>query len=152
MDDMILIHNDKEYLKYCKQEIEKCVNEKLNLQLNSKTQTGQLKSGIDFLGFRHILMPNGKILRFLRGQAKVKLKNDKSWHHSLNKHQLSENIASHCFRLTSDNINSNQNMALNKNYLYLVFTFIIFYAIITLTRKCFKRAINQKEDVWQQLI
>lgn len=38
------------------------------------------------------------------------------------------------------------------NYLYLVFTLIIFYAIITLTRKCFKRAINQKEDVWQQLI
>lgn len=74
MDDMILIHNDKEYLKYCKQEIEKCVNEKLNLQLNSKTQIGQLKSGIDFLGFRHILMPNGKILRFLRSQAKVKLK------------------------------------------------------------------------------
>ena len=75
MDDMILIHHDKEYLKLCKQEIEKCVSEKLNLKLNSKTQIGQLKNGIDFLGFRNILMKNGKILRLLRGQAKSKLKN-----------------------------------------------------------------------------
>lgn len=67
MDDMILIHHDKEYLKLCKQEIEKCVSEKLNLKLNSKTQIGQLKNGIDFLGFRNILMKNGKILRLLRG-------------------------------------------------------------------------------------
>ena len=75
MDDMILIHHDKEYLKLCRQEIEKCVSEKLNLKLNSKTQIGQLKNGIDFLGFRNILMKNGKILRLLRGQAKSKLKN-----------------------------------------------------------------------------
>ena len=74
MDDMILIHHDKEYLKLCKQEIEKCVSEKLNLKLNSKTQIGQLKNGIDFLSFRNILMKNGKILRLLRGQAKSKLK------------------------------------------------------------------------------
>ena len=71
---MILIHHDKEYLKLCKQEIEKCVSEKLNLKLNSKTQIGQLKNGIDFLSFRNILMKNGKILRLLRGQAKLRLR------------------------------------------------------------------------------
>lgn len=74
MDDMILVHNDKEYLKYCKNEIENCVNNELKLQLNSKTQLSQLKNGIDFLGFRHILCQNGKVKRLLRGQAKLRLK------------------------------------------------------------------------------
>ncbi len=50
MDDMILVHNNKEFLKFCKQEIEKCVKEELNLSFNSKTQIGRLKNGIDFLG------------------------------------------------------------------------------------------------------
>lgn len=74
MDDMILIHNDKEYLKYCRLEIEKCVKEELVLSLNSKTQIGRLKNGIDFLGFRHILYEKGKIKTFLRGQAKLRLR------------------------------------------------------------------------------
>ena len=74
MDDMILIHNDKNYLKHCKEEIEKCAKHELNLSLNSKTQIGQLSEGIDFLGFRHILGKNGKILSFLRKQAKYKMK------------------------------------------------------------------------------
>ena len=74
MDDMILVHNNKEYLKFCKQEIEKCVKEELDLSLNSKTQIGRLKNGIDFLGFRHILCEKGKIKTFLRGQAKLRLR------------------------------------------------------------------------------
>lgn len=74
MDDMILIHHDKEYLKYCKEEIEKCANTKLALELNSKTQISSLKNGIDFLGFRHVLTDSGKILRLLRGQAKLRMK------------------------------------------------------------------------------
>lgn len=74
IDDMILVHNHKEYLKFCKQEIEKCVKEELDLSLNSKTQIGRLKNGIDFLGFRHILCEKGKIKTFLRGQAKLRLR------------------------------------------------------------------------------
>lgn len=74
MDDMIYIHHDKEYLKYCKEQIKRCVNDKLNLQLNSKTQIGLLKNSIDFLGFRHILCEKGKIKTFLRGQAKLRLR------------------------------------------------------------------------------
>ena len=35
MDDMILVHNDKEYLKFCKEEIEKCANNHLKLILNN---------------------------------------------------------------------------------------------------------------------
>lgn len=74
MDDMILVHHDKEYLKFCKQQIEKTLNQELKLTLNSKTQIVSLKNGIDFLGFRHILTPTGKVIHLLRGQAKLKMK------------------------------------------------------------------------------
>lgn len=74
MDDMILIHTDKDFLFYCKQQIEKIVTEELNLQLNNKTQISQLRNGIDFLGFRHVLLKNGKLLTLLRGQAKCRMK------------------------------------------------------------------------------
>ena len=48
MDDFILIHKDKEYLKYRLKEIEKvCVNN-LKLNLNCKTQIGKVSNGIDF--------------------------------------------------------------------------------------------------------
>lgn len=81
MDDMILVHHDKEFLKFCKEQIEKCANEQLKLQLNSKTQIGKLSNGIDFLGFRHILSKNGKVLCFLRGHGKRRLtKNMRSLH------------------------------------------------------------------------
>ena len=36
MDDMILLHHDKEYLKYCKQVITEFVETQLNLSLNKK--------------------------------------------------------------------------------------------------------------------
>lgn len=74
MDDMILVHKDKDYLKYCKTEIENYCQNVLKLELNEKTQISKLANGIDFLGFRTILLKNGKILRFLRGQAKRRLK------------------------------------------------------------------------------
>lgn len=74
MDDMILVHHDKEYLKFCKKEIENCVNNNLKLELNNKTQISSLKNGIDFLGFRHCVTENGKVLKLLRGQAKDRLK------------------------------------------------------------------------------
>lgn len=74
MDDMILVHHDKDYLKYCKQQIERCANNNLKIELNNKTQITHLKNGVDFLGFKHILTENGKVLKLLRGQAKVRLK------------------------------------------------------------------------------
>jgi len=74
MDDFILVHHDKEYLKHCKREIEKFAQDRLVLRLNKKTQIVQLKNGIDFIGFRHVLCDGGKVLRLLRGQAKVRMK------------------------------------------------------------------------------
>ena len=74
MDDFILIHKDKEYLKYCLKEIEKvCVNN-LKLTLNRKTQIGKVSNGIDFLGFRLTLTDTGKVIKKLRSSSKTRIK------------------------------------------------------------------------------
>lgn len=74
MDDMILVHNDKQYLNYCKNEINKLCNDQLDLKLNHKTQIGLVKNGIDFLGYRHILNEKGKIIVKLRYSSKQRMK------------------------------------------------------------------------------
>ena len=74
MDDMILIHRDKKFLNYCKDEINHLCYDLLKLNLNSKTQIGSLKNGIDFLGYRHILNDKGKIILKLRSSSKQRLK------------------------------------------------------------------------------
>lgn len=74
MDDMILIHRDKGYLVKCKQEIESFCQQFLDLKLNEKTQIGELKNGIDFLGYRHILSNTGKIIVKLRASSKQRMK------------------------------------------------------------------------------
>lgn len=74
MDDMILIHRDKNYLQKCLKEIETTCQKELHLSLNQKTQIGMVKNGIDFLGYRHILTQNGVIIRKLRSSSKIRLK------------------------------------------------------------------------------
>ena len=74
MDDFILIHRDKKYLQYCLKEINKVCNEKLNLELNQKTQIGIAYNDIDFLGFNHILTNSGKVIRKLRFSSKQKMR------------------------------------------------------------------------------
>ena len=74
MDDMILIHRDKNYLRKCKNEIENTCKNELYLDLNNKTQIGKVSNGIDFLGFRNILTSNGKVIRKLRSSAKIRMK------------------------------------------------------------------------------
>ena len=74
MDDMLLLHESKEALQKCKKEIERLCNSELALSLNQKTQIGKVANGIDFLGFKYTLTSNGKIIKKLRGSAKVRLK------------------------------------------------------------------------------
>ena len=50
----ILIHWDKEYLKYCLTEIEKEIK-KVKLELNKKTKIYNMKQVINFLGYRFVL-------------------------------------------------------------------------------------------------
>lgn len=74
MDDMILIHRDKNYLNECLTIIRNLCKTKLNLELNNKTQIGMVKNGIDFLGYRHILNSNGGIVKKLRVSSKIRMK------------------------------------------------------------------------------
>lgn len=65
MDDLILIHHDKEYLKHCLGEINKRVVG-MELTLNvKKTQIHKLEQGINFLGFKFILTDTGKVLKLI---------------------------------------------------------------------------------------
>ena len=64
-----MIHEDKEYLRYCWKEIERHVNE-LGLSLNVKTNIYPLKNGIDFLGFHSYLTESGAVIRKVRRKSK----------------------------------------------------------------------------------
>lgn len=62
MDDLVLLHHDKEYLKICLRQIEEKMNE-LKLHLNNKTQIYELHKGFPFLGYKFLL--KGKKLYIL---------------------------------------------------------------------------------------
>ncbi len=68
MDDFILFHEDREYLKYCLGEIEKKLAE-VKLKLNKKTQIIEIHHGFCFLGYRFILKDK-KLLILLNSQTK----------------------------------------------------------------------------------
>lgn len=73
MDDGILIHNDKKYLKYCLKEIEKLLT-KYRLKLNlKKTMINSIKNGMDFLGFKFYIKDN-KLIMKIRNDCKKKFK------------------------------------------------------------------------------
>jgi retron-type reverse transcriptase len=73
MDDGLLIHEDKEYLKMCMYEIKEYLKS-LKLELNTKKTTiDSIKNGIDFLGFNFYLKNNKLILK-VRNSTKKNFK------------------------------------------------------------------------------
>ena len=71
MDDFILIHHDKEYLKYCLQQIESRL-ESIGMDTNrKKTYIQKVSDPIFFLGFVYRVIDNGKII-ILADPKKVK--------------------------------------------------------------------------------
>jgi retron-type reverse transcriptase len=74
MDDFILIHSDKEYLKYCFKIIEEKLNKEFDLTLNKKSKIVNIKNGLDFLGFRFILNNKNKLILKVRKETKKRLK------------------------------------------------------------------------------
>ena len=74
MDDFIIIHKDKNYLKYCLDEIKNFLLEyKLEINYN-KTKIDSIRNGIDFLGYRFYLN-NDKIIIKIRNRTKKNFKN-----------------------------------------------------------------------------
>jgi len=70
MDDFVLIHKDKDYLKECLKKIKAFLKEEMDLELNSKTQIFPIKNGVDFLGFHTYLTKTGKVIRKIRRKSK----------------------------------------------------------------------------------
>ena len=62
MDDFVLVHKDKNYLKYALNEIKNLLD-KLGLKLNKKTQIFPIKNGLTYLGFRYQVSSSGKIIK-----------------------------------------------------------------------------------------
>lgn len=75
MDDIILIDESKEKLKEILHEMTCLVENELKLTFNKKTQIFPIKQGCEFLGFKIYLTENGKVVRKVKKQTKVRLKN-----------------------------------------------------------------------------
>lgn len=93
MDDFILIHEDKDYLKYCLKEINRVINEH-GLTLNNKTQIMPLAQGADMMGFHMYLTETGKVIRKLRKNSKDNMRYKLKKYHKmyLNGEKSLENI------------------------------------------------------------
>lgn len=74
MDDIIIIHEDKEYLEYCKNRIKEELD-KLQLEFNpKKTKIYNLDNGIEFLGFKFRLTNTGKIIMTIKKDSIIREK------------------------------------------------------------------------------
>lgn len=85
MDDFVLIHPSKEYLQYCRVEIEKFLSN-IGLSLNKKTALYPLRQGVKLLNWRLIVTDSGKIIRKMnkKKQSKQRRKLKKIYTKELN--------------------------------------------------------------------
>ena len=74
MDDGVIIHSDKDYLKHCLKELTSYLENELNLSFNEKTEIFPLKNGVNYLGWHIYLSDSGKIIRKISQQTKYKFK------------------------------------------------------------------------------
>ena len=73
MDDLVLIHESKNYLRECLVQIQEKVHQ-LELSFNSKTKISQLSEGIAFLGFKFLFDKAGHLMVALNNQTKKRLR------------------------------------------------------------------------------
>ncbi len=78
MDDCVLIHQDKEILQYCLNEM-RSFAQSLGLELNEKTKIFPIKNGVDYLGWHFYMTESGKIIRKVRQNTKYKYKRKLMW-------------------------------------------------------------------------
>lgn len=88
MDDFILIHEDKYYLKYARKEIIEFLKSR-HLTLNKKTALFPLSQGVYFLKWRYILTGTGKVIKLMQ---KRKLKRSKRHYKKLIKRYKHGNL------------------------------------------------------------
>ena len=61
MDDCVLIHQDREYLKECLAVMKEHIEKERNLEFNEKTQIMPISQGVDYLGFHFYLNDNDEV-------------------------------------------------------------------------------------------
>lgn len=74
MDDMILLHESKDYLQKCLKEIKEIAENELHISFNEKTQVFPVSEGVDYVGWRFYLTDSGKVIRRLRTSNKKRFK------------------------------------------------------------------------------
>ena len=74
MDDLVLIHEDKEYLKEVLAGITAYAEDGLDLEFNEKTQIFPISQGVDYLGWHFYLTDTRKVIRRLRTSNKRRFK------------------------------------------------------------------------------
>lgn len=74
MDDCVLIHGDKDYLKHCLDVMCDYAETELNLSFNEKTKIFPIKNGVDYLGWHFYMTDTGKVIRKVKQSTKVKYK------------------------------------------------------------------------------
>lgn len=74
MDDFYLIHEDKEYLRYCMEQI-KIHCEKYGFVLNKKkTRIAPLRNGVKFLKTKFFLTETGRVVRKMNPKSPIKMR------------------------------------------------------------------------------
>ncbi|MBR0093634.1 MAG: RNA-directed DNA polymerase [Lachnospiraceae bacterium] len=74
MDDLVLVHENKEVLKECLAEMRAYAENTLLLTFNEKTQLFPVSSGVDYVGWHFYLTDTGKVIRRLRTSNKRRFK------------------------------------------------------------------------------
>ena len=74
MDDCVLVHESKDYLKECKKTLEQYLATELKIEFNNKTQIFPIFAGVDYLGYHLYLTETGKVIKKVRQQTKYKYK------------------------------------------------------------------------------
>lgn len=75
MDDLVLIHHDKEYLREILDKIKYKLINNYKLEINeTKTRIDSIKNGIDFLGYRFLINKNNRVITKLRNRTKKNFK------------------------------------------------------------------------------
>ena len=121
MDDGILIHKSKDYLKYCLSEIEKIIS-RYKLELNDKTKIYSYKEGFEILGFRYVIKNNKLIMKISNKTKKRFKRKNKNMLKLLDDNKISINeykavISSYLGHLRYGSTNKLIQNNINKNYL-----------------------------------
>ena len=74
MDDFVILHHDKKYLKYCLDTIINILHNEYKLDINiKKTKIDNIKNGIEFLGY-FFSLKNNKLIVKVKNTTKKKFK------------------------------------------------------------------------------